>query len=208
MELIGTEEELVERARGLSERGGRRLLGLTGAPGAGKSTLAACIRARLGASAALVPMDGFHLADTELVRLERRDCKGAIDTFDGAGYAALLERLRANDGPTVYAPEFRREIEDAVAGAIPIPTAVPLVITEGNYLLVDEAPWAAIRSLLDEVWYLDPPDDLRIEWLIARHVSFGKTPEDARAWSCGTDQVNADLVAATKTRADVIVRLA
>lgn len=208
MELIGTEDELVERARRLSDRGGRRLLGLTGAPGSGKSTLAASVCTKLEGTATLAAMDGFHLADAELVRLGRHDRKGALDTFDGAGYAALLKRLRANDEPTVYAPEFRREIEDAVAGAIPIPAAVPLVVTEGNYLLVEEGPWAAIRGLLDEVWYLDPPEDLRIERLIARHVSFGKTPEEAQAWSLGTDQVNADLVAATRTRADVIVRLA
>src|SRR5438309_3286446 len=128
-------EEALERARALAASGRRRLLGLTGMPGAGKSTVAARLVEDLGDLAVLVPMDGFHLANDELIRLGRRDRKGAPDTFDAAGYVALLRRLREHAQEVVYAPEFRRQIEEPVAGAIPVPPDVPLIVTEGNYLL-------------------------------------------------------------------------
>lgn len=201
----GDIEVLIARARDLAAAGERRLLGITGPPGAGKSTLAARVVDALGDAAALVPMDGFHLANAELERLGRRDRKGAIDTFDAAGYVALLRRLRAPAGETVYAPTFRREIEEPIACAIPVAPDVPLVVTEGNYLLVSEQPWGALRGLLDEVWYVAPDEETRIAWLIARHVEFGKPPAIARAWSLSTDQRNAELVAATRGRADVLV---
>jgi pantothenate kinase len=201
----GDIEVLISRARRLAEAGERRLLGITGAPGAGKSTIAARVVEALGEAAALVPMDGFHLANAELERLGRRDRKGAIDTFDAGGYVALLRRLRSPAGETVYAPTFRREIEEPIACAIPVAPEVPLVVTEGNYLLVPGGPWAAVRDLLDEAWYVAPDEETRIEWLIARHVEFGKPPDVARAWSLSTDQRNAELVAATRGRADVVV---
>jgi pantothenate kinase len=196
---------LVERARRLAASDRRRILGICGAPGAGKSSLAGALLGALGSAAALVPMDGFHLANSELVRLGRRDRKGAIDTFDGAGYVALLRRLRAADEPVVYAPEFRREIEEAIAGAIAISRDVPLVITEGNYLLVDAEPWNALSTLLDQIWYLEPDEGVRQERLIARHMAFGKPPALARSWSLGPDQRNAELIAATRTAADLII---
>jgi pantothenate kinase len=201
----GDIEVLISRARRLAEAGERRLLGITGAPGAGKSTIAARVVEALGEAAALVPMDGFHLANAELERLGRRDRKGAIDTFDAGGYVALLRRLRSPAGETVYAPTFRREIEEPIACAIPVAPEVPLVVTEGNYLLVPGGPWAAVRDLLDEAWYVAPDEETRIAWLIARHVEFGKPPDVARAWSLSTDQRNAELVAATRGRADVVV---
>ena len=196
---------LVERARRLAGSKRRSILGICGAPGAGKSSLAAALLAALGGGAALVPMDGFHLANSELVRLGRRDRKGAIDTFDGAGYVALIRRLRAADEPVVYAPEFRREIEEPIAGAIAIPRDMPLVITEGNYLLVNADPWNALAGLLDQTWYLDPPEDVRQERLIARHIAFGKPRDVARSWSLGPDQRNAELIAATRPAADLII---
>ena len=201
----GDIEELIARARALVDAGGRRLLGITGAPGAGKSTIAARVVEALGDAAVLVPMDGFHLANAELERLGRRDRKGAIDTFDAHGYVALLRRLRSPAGATVYAPLFRREIEEPIACAIPVGPEVPLVVTEGNYLLVPDEPWAAVRGLLDEAWYVAPDEETRIAWLIARHVEFGKPPDVARAWSLSTDQRNAELVAATRGRADVLI---
>lgn len=199
---------LIERARWLANTGKRQILGLIGAPGSGKSTLAHSLVAALDGAAALVPMDGFHLANAELVRLGRRERKGAIDTFDGGGYVDLIRRLSRADEPVVYAPAFHREIEEAIAGEIPIAREVPLVITEGNYLLVDSQPWSALETLLDQTWYIDPGEELRIERLIARHVAFGKEPEAARAWSLGTDQRNAELILASKYNADLIVRLA
>jgi pantothenate kinase len=198
-------DPLVDRARQLCVTGERRILGLTGAPGAGKSWLAERLGAALGAAAVVVPMDGFHLANAELLRLGRRDRKGAIDTFDAAGYVALLGRLRDPLEDVVYAPAFVREIEEAIAGAVAVPRAVPLVITEGNYLLVDSGPWAAVRARLDEVWYLEPDEETRVERLIRRHVEFGKSPEAARAWSLGSDERNAVVVRATRERSDVVV---
>jgi pantothenate kinase len=182
------------------------VLGITGAPGAGKSTLALRIVDELEPSAVYVPMDGFHLANVELVRLGRRERKGAVDTFDAAGFVNLLERLRAAVDDVVYAPSFQRDIEEPIAGSIPVPSSVPLVVTEGNYLLLPRGEWGRVRGLLDEAWFVETDEQQRIERLIARHVAFGKSPEQARRWSLGTDQVNADLVATTRDRADHIVR--
>jgi len=195
--------ELIERARWIADSGPRSILGITGAPGAGKSRLAAALVRALGERAALVPMDGFHLANSELIRLARRDRKGAIDTFDGDGFVALMGRLHRADEAVVYAPEFRREIEEAIAGAIPVPRSVSLVVTEGNYLLAEQAPWNGLAGLIDQVWYVDPGEELRVARLVRRHIAFGKAPEAAKAWSLGTDQRNAELIAATRDRADL-----
>jgi pantothenate kinase len=197
-------DALVHRARGLIE-GGRRLLGIAGAPGAGKSTLAEQLVEALGPEAVLVPMDGFHLADDELFRLGRHDRKGAIDTFDAGGFVALLRRLRAADEAVVYAPLFRRDIEDAIAGSIGVAPSVPLVVTEGNYLLVDEGPWADVRGLLDEVWYVEPEEPVRLERLVARHMAFGRDLATATARALGSDQRNAELIASTRARADLVI---
>jgi pantothenate kinase len=198
--------DLIARARELSSSG-RRLLGIVGAPGTGKSTVAAAVVDALAPAAAMVPMDGFHLANSELRRLGRADRKGAPDTFDAAGYVALLRRLRSADDEVVYAPAFHRGIEEAVAGSLPVPKDVPLVVTEGNYLLLDTPPWSAVRELLDEVWFVQQDDDVRIERLIARHITYGKEPDAARAWVLGSDQRNAKLIAATRHRADLVVEL-
>jgi pantothenate kinase len=200
-------QEALERARRLAAGGRRALLGITGPPGGGKSTLAAAIAAELGEQAVLVGMDGFHLAQAELERLGKADRKGAPDTFDAAGYVALLRRLRAADEDVVYAPEFRREIEEPINAAVAIPRDVPLVITEGNYLLVDEGPWRHVRELLDETWYVVQDESTRVELLIARHIEFGKDPDFARDWVLRSDERNAELVATTRGRADALIRI-
>ncbi|MFG2982165.1 nucleoside/nucleotide kinase family protein [Streptomyces sp. NPDC048258] len=201
--------ELVARARALAggaDRGDRRILGIAGQPGAGKSTLAERLAAALGpALAVVVPMDGFHLARAELERLGRADRKGAPDTFDAAGYTALLRRLRAPGGSTVYAPAFDRSLEEPIAGSIAVGPAVPLVITEGNYLLHDAGEWARVRPLLDEAWYLAPDDTLRIRRLVDRHVRHGKDHADARSWVARSDEANARLVAPGRDRADLVL---
>ena len=187
--------------------GQRRLIGLVGPPGAGKSTLSAAILAALPGQAQVVPMDGYHLAQRELERLGRADRKGAPDTFDSAGYVALLRRLREQRGDEiVYAPEFRREIEEPIANAIPVFAHTPLIVTEGNYLLLEDGPWAQVRGLLDEVWYIDTDEAARGAWLLARHMHHGRSAEAAAAWIAGTDEPNARLIAAGKARADRQVR--
>jgi pantothenate kinase len=196
--------ESLARLQALMAGGQRKLLGLVGAPGAGKSTLAAALLQAVGADRAqVVPMDGFHLANVELQRLGRAARKGAPDTFDSAGYVALLQRLREQrpDGDIVYAPEFRREIEEPIAGAIAVLPTTQLVITEGNYLLHDAGPWAGAAAMLDEVWYVDIDDAVREARLVRRHQQFGRSAEAARAWVDSTDAPNARLIAATRARA-------
>jgi pantothenate kinase len=198
-------DELVAVAANLAAGPGRRILGITGAPGAGKSTLAAKLVAALPGRAVVVGMDGFHYANTELARLGRADRKGAPDTFDAAGYVALLRRLHAAGPDTVYAPEFRREIEEPIGSAVPVPAEVPLVVTEGNYLLLDTPPWQEVRPLLDEVWFLRPSEDERLRRLVARHQAYGRGIAAANERALGSDQRNAELVAATDGRADRII---
>ncbi|MGW4700987.1 nucleoside/nucleotide kinase family protein [Streptomyces sp. NPDC004285] len=200
-------DRLVARARGLAVAGERRILGIAGAPGAGKSTLAGRLVDRLDGAAVLVPMDGFHLAQAELERLGRAGRKGAPDTFDAAGYTALLARLRAPaPGTTVYAPAFDRTLEEPVAGAIPVAPEVPLVVTEGNYLLHDEGAWADVRPLLDEAWFLDLDAAVRVPRLVDRHVRFGKDRAHAERWVHDSDEPNARLAATGRDRADLVVR--
>lgn len=209
-DLRPTFEGLVDRATGLvhgaRSTGARQILGIAGPPGAGKSTLALGIVGALGDAAVYLPMDGYHLAQAELARLGRADRKGAPDTFDGAGFAALLRRLRAGGDEVVYAPSFERAIEEPIAGAIPITAHVPLVVAEGNYLLLDMPPWAGVRSLLDDAWYVDLDADTRVARLIDRHVRFGRSPADARAWVLRSDEANARLIAGSMARADLVVR--
>lgn len=203
-------DQALDRLLMLLGRGDRVLLGLAGAPGAGKTTVAERLVAAVEADgrfrAAHVPMDGFHLADATLRRLGRMDRKGAIDTFDGWGYRTLLGRLRARELEPVYAPGFERVLEQPIAAAIAVEPGVDLVVSEGNYLLVDADPWAAAAAHLDEVWFCDAPHRVRRDRLIARHVEFGRTLQEAEAWVDGVDLPNAALILSTRRRADAVVR--
>jgi pantothenate kinase len=198
--------QLVEELRAGAGAGERLLLGVAGEPGAGKSTLAAAIAEPYGGAAAVVPMDGFHLADVALDRFGLRDRKGAPETFDPWGYAALLRRLRERPHHLVHAPGFERELEQPLAGAIPVPPEVDLVVTEGNYLLLDEPPWRAVRAVLDAVWFVEVDDALRLRRLRARHEAFGKSPDEARRWVDRVDEPNAALVRKTRDRADLVLQ--
>ncbi len=227
---------LAARCHALAERG-RVLIGIVGAPGAGKSTLAGLLTAHLDitspGSNVVVPLDGFHLARSVIDRDDRASRRGAPDTFDALGYAILLERIREQsdpastgtdrtlpdadpgptpsgvdaEAPTIYAPEFRRSVGDPIAGAIAITPAARVVITEGNYLLLPDPTWRRARATLDEVWYLEAPsEEERQEHLIARHRRSGKSPELAREFALTSDEANAQLIAADRDAADLILR--
>jgi pantothenate kinase len=212
-------DALVRRLVALVERAGpdrRVIVGITGPPGAGKSTLAQGLVERLAGAppeglgpyaAHLVPMDGFHLADVQLDRLGLRDRKGAPETFDGNGYVALLRRLATERDRTVYAPGFERVLEQPIAAAVAVDPSVRLVITEGNYLLLQQDPWCEVRSILEEVWYVEADDSLRVDRLVDRHVEFGKTPDAAQEWVLRSDEANARIVALARGRADLVVSM-
>ncbi|WFE28705.1 nucleoside/nucleotide kinase family protein [Solwaraspora sp. WMMD791] len=203
--------ELVAHARRLVPVDGRHVLGITGCPAAGKSTLALALAqelARHGDAVAAVPMDGFHLSDSALHQLGRRDRKGAIDTFDADGYLALLRRIRADRDRTIWAPGFARDLEQPIAGTIPVDPQVRLVVTEGNYLLAEDPPWPQIRAELVEVWYCHLDDDLRRDRLVRRHIEFGKSEQAARDWVRAVDDPNAALISSSRDRADLDIDMA
>lgn len=200
----GLGAELAARVDGASS--GRTMLGITGAPGSGKSTLAAGLQAALGPDrAVVVPMDGFHLSEAIIAGTSREGRKGAPDTFDVGGFLSLLARLRSRDEDVVYAPSYRRGLEEPIAASIAVPVRTPLVIIEGNYLLLDKGPWAPVRRLLDEVWFVSASPVARRTRLVRRHVEFGMEPEAATAWTDGPDEANALLVEATRRRADRVI---
>jgi pantothenate kinase len=182
---------------------GRFVLGLSGSPGAGKSTLAAALAAAYGCP--VVPMDGFHRTNAELVAMGRLEHKGAPDTFDAEGYAATLRRLRC--GGDVLAPAFDHRLPDPLPDAIAVPAEAGLVVTEGNYLLLDEPRWRAVRRECDAVWHLVADEGARVERLVRRHVEVGRDEADAREWVSRVDQANADLVEAASGAADEVLDL-
>lgn len=198
--------DVVEAAEKLiSASPSRVLLGITGAPAAGKSTAAVAVVertvARWGAgAAAYVPMDGFHLANRQLDRLGLRGRKGAPETFDSWGFATLIARIAA--GREVFAPDFDRDVDEPVAGAIRISGEERLVVVEGNYLALDRDGWAAARSYFDALWYLDAPAGVRLPRLVARHVAGGRDLVSAEAYARDVDEANAELVARTRSRCD------
>ena len=201
-------DELSHRAQDLALRPGRALLGITGEPGSGKSTLARDLAERLradGVTVALVPMDGFHFPQAELVARGLRDVMGRIDTFDAESYLALLRSLRDDVDRMVTAPDFDRTVEESVPDAIHVAPDVELLITEGNYLLDDESPWPDVRATLDEVWFVEADDATRLQRLLARHIEFGKTEDEARRWMERVDEPNARRIQASRDAADLVV---
>lgn len=206
--MITRMDELAERIGVLRLRADRVLIGIVGEPGAGKSTVSAAVLDILGGDGVVVPMDGFHLSRRELTRLGRADRRGAYDTFDGFGYLQLIKRLRAADEPVVYAPDYVRGVEEAIAGSIAVNASIPVFVTEGNYLLDVASPWDGLRQLFDETWYVQASQQVRVERLIRRHVRFGMAEARARAWASDVDEINARRVRSVRDRADLIIDMA
>jgi pantothenate kinase len=207
---VETADLLARDAIALASASARAILGIAGSPGAGKSTLVdellVRIRAEMGDDwVAHVPMDGFHLADAQLDRIGARDRKGAPDTFDVAGYAHALERVQTETDDPVYVPGFDRTLEQPLAAALVVLPTARLVVTEGNYLLLDEPRWQRARRAMDAVWFVACEETTRVERLVARHIEFGKSAQAARDWVARTDQRNAELVEATAGSADRVI---
>lgn len=203
-------DALAAAAVALVPEGGRAILGIAGTPGAGKTTLAELLVAEVARThgpdwVAHVPMDGYHLADVQLDRLGLRDRKGAPDTFDAGGYVALLRRIRSEGDSWVYAPGFDRTLEQPIAAAMVVPPSARLIVSEGNYLLLETGVWPEARAAVDEVWFVDVDEEARVSRLVERHVRFGKAADAARAWVATTDGPNADLIAPGLHRADRVV---
>jgi pantothenate kinase len=152
-------------------------------------------------------MDGYHLSNAVLQELGRADRKGAPDTFDVAGFASLLQRIRNEKSADVYYPVFDRSIEESIAAQGVVTKETKVVIVEGNYLLHDSGGWEEIAELLDELWFIDVDDEKRLERLIARHIAYGKSPADAQSWSRGSDEVNARTIATGRSRAHAVIAL-
>ena len=199
-------DEVITRAKSLIT-GERKIVGLIGKPGAGKSTLSAQLIEHLGAQAAILNMDGYHLSNLALRELGRADRKGAPDTFDALGFTAILQRVKNQVDQDIYFPVFDRSIEESIAAQGVITPEIKLVITEGNYLLHNENNWGGVKELLDESWFIEVDDQIRIERLVNRHHKFGKSKADAHSWATGSDENNAKIVAQTRELADVIINL-
>lgn len=208
-DLINSLEQVFERINSFNASAKKRIIiGIVGKPGAGKSTLTEHILINLPKGVAtIVPMDGYHLSNSQLARLGLADRKGAPNTFDSEGYVNLLRRLRNDIDKDVYFPVFHREIEESYAADGVVLANTKIVLTEGNYLLLNEMGWQAVAGELDEIWYVNIDDDLRLDRLTKRHQKFGKDADAAYAWARGTDEVNAKIVEATASKADYIINL-
>ena len=186
----------------------RLVVGLVGAPGSGKSTIAEQLKTGLkaaGVFAGLVAMDGYHLSNAVLDELGRRNRKGAPDTFDVEGYLATLDRVRADGAPQVFAPAYRRDLHESVAaGSIVSGTGV--VVTEGNYLALETRGWGAARERIDLLIHIDVPEEVLVLRLINRHEEFGKNPLAAGHWVRTVDLPNARLIATSVHRCDEVWR--
>lgn len=198
---------------GLSKRtaDNRFIIGIVGYPGAGKSTLAeglvSALNECLPASkrAQILPMDGYHLPNCELDKLGLRALKGIPDTFDPCGFIDLLARVKATPDRTVLAPAFDRSIDASIEDAICIGTDVKIVVTEGNYLLLEKGDWMGISELLDDSWFLDVSLETIRPRLIERHMAGGRTEEEAIAKVESTDLPNALIIGQTRNRARALV---
>lgn len=199
-----TPVDLAQTIRSKAQGKGRFLAALAGPPGAGKSTLAAELVAALGKGAKAVPMDGFHYDDAVLTARGARNRKGAPDTFDVAGFRHLLTRLRVED--EVAIPLFDRDLEISRAGADIVGPDDRILIVEGNYLLLNEAPWPDLAPLFDLTIWIDVPEAELDRRLLDRWAHYGKSPAEARAWIDGNDMPNIRRVTQGSRPADLVIR--
>jgi pantothenate kinase len=187
----------------------RTLIGIVGKPGAGKSTVVEEISKKFDSkTVSIIPMDGFHLSNEELISLGRRDRKGAPDTFNVEGFTLLIKSVKIDHSVDHKFPIFHREIEASIADEGMVPKESKVVVIEGNYLFSEAHGWNGIYPLLDHSWFIEIDDEIRIERLIARHVRYGKTREEAEAWSRGSDETNARFIGLTANRAENRINLA
>jgi pantothenate kinase len=187
--------------------GGERrfIVAIAGPPGAGKSTLSSQLHDLLPeGSAAVVPMDGFHFDDRILESRGLRACKGAPETFDYAGFEALLKRIRAAE-PDIAIPVFDRTMELSRAAAAIIPADVKFILVEGNYLVLDEPPWSGLAPLFDFTLFIDVPRPELERRLMQRWHEHGKSDEEARAWVASNDMPNVDKVLGRRRQADLVI---
>ena len=206
--LLTNLDQALARAKELASGEKRVLIGVIGKPGAGKSTLTSYLINNLEPGlTALVPMDGYHLSNKQLQRLNLSDRKGAFNTFDSDGFVSLLRRINIDTDKDIYYPIFYREIEESYAADGVVLKNTRLVITEGNYLLLEKGGWESVKKELSEVWYVKVNDELRLERLTKRHEMFGKDPQSAHKWAHGSDEINAELVQTTVASADVIIEI-
>jgi pantothenate kinase len=198
---------LHEEAATLLAQPGRRVLGIAGGPGAGKSTLAQQLVGDLGPVAAYVPMDGFHMKQAKLDTLGTAADKGMPHTFEGAAFAEFLAALKSATGP-MSGPGYSRKIEDVVEDAFAVPAETRLLVVEGNYLLLSMAPWWRVRPLLDRAVFVSVPRETVRRRLMKRHAEEGLFSEERnRAHIERVDLANYDLVARSRPRADVAIDL-
>lgn len=197
-------DALVARVQALPV--GRRLIGIAGPPGSGKSTLSEALAAALNAEeagmAAVIPMDGFHLDDQVLAERHLLARKGAPQTFDVAGFRHLLLRLRDDSEPEIAVPVFDRSLEISRAGARMIPASVRILLVEGNYLLLQDVPWRDLAPAFDLTVMVREPRERLEARLIARWQSFGFDEEKSRAKVTQNDLPNVDLVLGNSSAAD------
>lgn len=188
------------------------MLGITGGPGAGKSTFADSLCTALNAfqgpgRAVVMPMDGFHKTNAELHALGMWERKGEPETFDARGFVNLLWRIRNHPDEVSNAPRFDRATDEPVPDALRIGASHTFIIVEGNYLLLPGAPWNEIAEILDEVWYLDAPEDAVIQRLEKRHLRRGLSGADVERKIARSDLQNARLIAEGKPLANRILTL-